>query len=60
VIRQRGPCWNRSHTETRVTQAQQGASLDVRTPGGHLRQIPWTGLINYPGLLNIVEPSVAW
>jgi hypothetical protein len=45
---------------TGITQANQGASLDVRTPGGQLRQLPWLGLISYPELVNIVEPSVAW
>lgn len=45
---------------TAITQANQGATLDVRTVDGQLHEIPWLGLISYPELLNVVEPSIAW
>jgi hypothetical protein len=45
---------------TGVTGAQSGSRLFIREATGALRQIPWPGFINVPGLLNIVEPDVAW
>jgi hypothetical protein len=39
--------------------ANQGADLYVQNEdGGH--QVPWPGLLHYPQLGNIVEPTVAW
>jgi hypothetical protein len=45
---------------TGVTGAQAGSQLYIRQAAGTLRQIPWPGFINVPGLLNIIEPGVAW
>jgi hypothetical protein len=40
--------------------ANQGANLYLRTADGRLRQIPWRGLFQYPGIYNIIEPPIAW
>jgi hypothetical protein len=40
-------------------EANQGADLYVQNQHG-LHQVPWPGLLHYPKLGNIVEPTVAW
>jgi hypothetical protein len=45
---------------TGLTDTNQGATLDVRSASGQLRQIPWPGLIHEPELVNIIEPAIAW
>jgi hypothetical protein len=43
-----------------MTMKNQGAQLFLRAPNGRLRQLPWSGLLQYPRLGNIIEPSTAW
>ena len=43
-----------------MTMKNQGAQLFLRAPNGRLRQLPWPGLLHYPRLLDVVEPSTAW
>ena len=45
---------------TGVTGVHAGSQLFIRAASGALRQIPWPGFINVPGLGNITEPDVAW
>jgi hypothetical protein len=44
---------------TGYQQPNQGADLYVQN-GAEAHQIPWPGLLHYPLLGNIVEPTVAW
>jgi hypothetical protein len=43
-----------------MTMKNQGAQLFLRAPNGRLRQLPWSGLLHYPSVGNISEPSTAW
>jgi hypothetical protein len=44
-----------------LTQANDGAVLDIRPPDGQLRRIPWPGLSHYPDdPVNVIEPPLAW
>jgi hypothetical protein len=44
-----------------LAQVKDGGVLYVRSPTGHLRQIPWPGLSQYPNdPLNLIESPVAW
>jgi hypothetical protein len=45
---------------TAITPANQGANLYIRTADARLHRVPWPGLIQYPGIANIIEPQVAW
>jgi hypothetical protein len=50
---------DRVFVATGYTEANQGADLFVQNGNG-LHQVPWPGLLQYPQLGNIVEPTVAW
>jgi hypothetical protein len=50
---------DRMFVATGYTDANQGADLYVQN-GGRAHQVPWPGLLHYPQLGNIVEPTVAW
>lgn len=45
---------------TGATIAHAGSQLFIREASGALRQIPWPGFIDIPGLANIIEPDIAW
>jgi hypothetical protein len=50
---------DRVFVATGYAEGNQGADLYVQNAGG-VHQLPWPGLLHYPQLGNIVEPSVAW
>lgn len=50
---------DRVFVATGYAAANQGADLYVQNADG-VHQVPWPGLLHYPMLGNIVEPSVAW
>jgi hypothetical protein len=50
---------DRVFVATGYAEANQGADLYVQNADG-VHQVPWPGLLHYPMLGNIVEPSVAW
>jgi hypothetical protein len=45
---------------TGLNMDNQGANLYIRMLDGRFRQVPWPGLFYYPGIVNVVEPPVAW